>query len=62
MGEIIVIDQNIAEKLRALGFQYTTRYTDRQNLFVFIQTKELMKELSSKFGQESFAISNTVKY
>ena len=62
MGEIIVIDQNIADELRGLGFQYTTRYTDRQNLFVFIQTKELMKELCSKFGQGSFVISNTVKY
>ena len=62
MGEIIILDQSKADKLLSLGFKYVKRIVDDKQVFVFIQTNELMKELGSKFDKGSFAISNTVNF
>ena len=62
MGEIIILDQSKADELLSLGFKYIKRIIDGKQVFVFIQTNELMKELNSKFGKSSFAISNTVNF
>ena len=62
IGEIIILDQNQADALLSLGFKYTKRNIDNKEVFVFIQTNELMKSLSSYFEQSDFFISNTVKF
>lgn len=62
IGEIIILDQNQADTLLSLGFKYTKRNIDNKEVFVFIQTNELMKELNSKFEQSSFFVSKTVKF
>jgi len=62
MGEIILLNQNQADTLLSLGFKYTKRNIDNKEVFVFIQTNELMKELNSKFEQSSFFVSKTVKF
>lgn len=62
MGEILLLDQNKADILQSLGFKYTKRNIDNKEVFVFIQTNELMKSLSSNFEQGDFLISNTVKF
>lgn len=62
MGEIILLNQNQADTLLSLGFKYTKRNIDNKKVFVFIQTNELMKSLSSNFEQGDFLISNTVKF
>lgn len=62
MGEIIILDKNQADTLLSLGFKYTTRNIDNKEVFVFIQTNELMRELNSKFEQVSFFIGNTVNF
>ncbi len=62
IGEIIILDQNQADALLSLGFKYTKRNIDNKEVFVFIQTNELMKELNSKFEQGSFFVSKTVKF
>ena len=41
-------------------FKYTKRNIDNNEVFVFIQTNELMKELNSKFEQGSFLLSSNV--
>ena len=60
MGEIIILDKTKADELLSLGFNYTVRKIDNKKVFVFIQTKELMKELLSKFDKSSFFISKNV--
>lgn len=62
MGEVLLLDQNKADILQSLGFKYTKRNIDNKEVFVFIQTNELMKSLSSNFEQGDFLISNTVKF
>ena len=60
MGEVLILDQVKADILQSLGFKYTKRNIDIKEVFVFIQTNELMKELNSKFEQCSFFVNKTV--
>ena len=60
MGEVLILDQAKADTLLSLGFKYTKRKIDNKDVFVFIQTNELMKELNSKFEQGSFLLSSNV--
>lgn len=60
MGEIIIMDKSKADTLLSLGFKYITRNIDNKEVFVFIQTNELMQELNSKFEQGSFLLSKNV--
>ena len=62
MGEIFVEDKNKAGALLSLGFNYTKRNIGGREMFVFIQTDELMQELNSKFGRGSFFIDKTLKF
>ena len=56
MGEILILDKSKADSLKSAGFKYTVRHIDGKNVFVFIQTNELMKELNSKFEKGSFFV------
>ena len=60
MGEVLILDKTKADTLLSLGFKYTKRNIDNKEVFVFIQTNELMKELNSKFEQGSFFVNKTV--
>ena len=60
IGEIIILDKTKADTLLSLGFKYTKRNIDNKEVFVFIQTNELMKELNSKFEQGSFILQKNV--
>lgn len=60
MGEVLIIDQNQADTLLSLGFKYKKRNIDNKEVFVFVQTNELMKELNSKFEQGSFILQKNV--
>lgn len=62
IGEILILDKTKADTLLSLGFKYTKRNINNKEVFVFIQTNELMKELNSKFEQGSFFVSKTVKF
>lgn len=62
MGEVLILDQVKANILQSLGFKYTKRNIDNKEVFVFIQTNELMKSLSFNFEQGDFLISNTIKF
>ena len=62
MGEIIIMDKTKADNLLSLGFKYITRSIDNKEVFVFIQTNELMQELNSKFEEGSFLLSNDERY
>lgn len=46
--------------LQQLGFKYTKKKTDNKDVFVFIQTNELMKSLSSNFEQSDFFVTKNV--
>lgn len=60
MGEILILDPQKAEQLRQNGFKYTKRNIDNREVFVFIQTNELMKELNSKFEKGSFLLQKNL--
>ena len=60
LGEVLILDQVKADTLQSLGFKYTRRNIDNKEVFVFIQTNELMKELNSKFEQGSFLLNSNV--
>lgn len=60
MGEVLILDKTKADTLLSLGFKYTKRSIDNKEVFVFIQTNELMKELNSKFEQGSFLLQKNL--
>ena len=60
MGEVLILDPQKAEQLQQCGFKYTKRNIDNKEVFVFIQTNELMKELNSKFEQGSFILQKNI--
>ncbi len=60
IGEILILDKAKADTLLSLGFKYTKRNIDNKEVFVFIQTNELMKELNSKFEQGSFILQKNI--
>lgn len=60
MGEVLILDPQKAEQLQQCGFKYTKRNIDNKEVFVFIQTNELMKELSSKFEKSSFILQKNI--
>lgn len=60
IGEVLILDPQKAEQLHQCGFKYTKRNIDNKEVFVFIQTNELMKELNSKFEQGSFLLNSNV--
>lgn len=62
IGEILILDPQKAEQLQQCGFKYTKRNIHNKEVFVFIQTNELMQELNSKFERSSFFVSKTVKF
>lgn len=60
IGEVIIFNQNQADALLSLGFKYTKRNIDNNEVFVFIQTNELLKELNSKFERGSFLLQKNL--
>jgi len=60
MGEILILNQDQADKLQQLGFKYIKRNIDNKEVFVFIQTNELMKELNQKFDANSFFVQKNL--
>lgn len=62
IGEVIIMDKTKADTLLSLGFKYITRKIGNKEVFVFIQTNELMKELNSKFEEGSFFVGQTMKF
>jgi len=60
MGEVLILDKTKADTLLSLGFKYTKRNIDNKEVFVFIQTNELMKELNSKFEEGSFILQKNI--
>ena len=60
LGEVLILDQVKADTLQSFGFKYTKRNIDNKEVFVFIQTNELMKELNSKFEQGSFILQKNI--
>lgn len=60
MGEVLILDHAKADILQSLGFTYTKRNIDNKEVFVFITTNELVKELNSKFEQGSFLLQKNV--
>lgn len=60
MGEVLFLDQQKAEQLQQCGFKYTKRKIDDKEVFVFIQTNELMQELNSKFEEGSFILQKNI--
>ena len=60
MGEIIILEKGKADVLLSLGFKYTVKEVDKKEVYVFIQTDDLMKYVSSKFDNQSFIVRKNV--
>lgn len=60
MGEIIILDKSKADTLLSLGYQYSTQQINNTDVYVFIQTEELMQYIVSKFDKQSFVIKKNV--
>lgn len=60
IGEIILLDKQKADYLLSMGFKYVKRIIDGRQTYVFIQTPELMKELTSHYDASSFFINKNV--
>lgn len=57
MRLINVLNKEKADELKALGFDYQEIQIDNQTAYQFIESKDLIDELSSKFEERSFFIS-----
>ena len=61
MGTINILSKEQADKLSALGFNYTEQtINSEQTVYSFIDTPEIRKIVSSQFAKNEFYISNTV--
>lgn len=60
---INVLDSAKAEKLNLLGFTCTVqRVSDDKQVYVFINTPELMKVLTEKFSKQDYYIGKTLNF
>jgi len=62
MGEIIFVDKDKADLLKAKGYQYLERVTHGTTLYVFYGSHELMNEINSNFSANDFLQKNTVDF
>ena len=60
MGEIILLEKEKADHLLSMGFKYIERIIGNRKTYVFIQTPQLMKELTSHYDASSFFINKNV--
>lgn len=60
IGEVIILEKQKADYLLSIGFKYIERIIDGRQAYVFIQTPELIKELSSHYDASSFFINKNV--
>lgn len=60
IGEVIILEKQKADHLLSMGFKYVERIIDGRQTYVFIQTPELIKELSSRYDASSFFINKNV--
>lgn len=60
IGEVIILEEQKADYLLSIGFKYIERIIDGRQAYVFIQTPELIKELSSHYDASSFFINKNV--
>ena len=60
MGEIILLEKEKADHLLSMGFKYIELIIDNRKTYVFIQTPQLMKELTSHYDASSFFINKNV--
>ena len=62
MRLINVLNKEKADELKAHGFDYREIQIDSQTVYQFIECKELIDELSSKFEECSFFISSYMNF
>ena len=60
-GTINFINKEQADFLLSLGFRYTEqKVNSEQMIYSFIDTPEIRKVITGKFGKNDFYVSNTV--
>ena len=60
IGEVIILEKQKANHLLSMGFKYIERIIHNRKAYVFIQTPELMKALTSHYDASSFFINKNV--
>ena len=60
---INILDKEKADELRKLGFSFTTqRVSDDKQVYVFINSPQLIKIISSKFSDKDFYFGKTLNF
>lgn len=60
---INLLDKSKADELAVLGFSYTTqRLNDKQSVYVFFNTPELVKILSEKYSNNDYFFGKTLNF
>ena len=62
IGILFINNKNENEEETELAYTELIKKIDNKEVFVFIQTNELMQELNSKFEEGSFLLSKTLKF
>lgn len=58
-----ILDKAKAEELRKLGFHFVEqRIGDNKQVYVFINSPELIKVLTTKFSSKDFFIGKTLNF
>jgi|GEM_PF-2975104 len=59
---IKIFDQDKANKLKSMGFEYMLENIGTNTLYVFCVSKELLSYLQSNFEGKDFLLENTLRF
>lgn len=62
MRLIKVLNPVKAKELELSGFKYTKEFLDKQEIFVFFETPQLLKFIQKEFSKNDFFIDNTMNF
>ena len=62
MNLIKILNPDKADELTKLGFKYTKEKIKDKTCYVFVETKDLMKQLNTSFSKNDFFIDKTMNF
>ena len=62
MNLVKILNPDKAEELAELGFKYTKEKIEDKTCYVFVETKDLMKQLNTSFSKNDFSIDKTMNF
>lgn len=62
MNLIKILDPVKAEQLALAGFNYIKEFLGNKEIYSFVQTDDLMKQVNSTFSKNEYFIDNTMNF